>query len=301
MQHHINRIIVAILVSGILACSNQTNLPISVSPKNFKVQIPFMLDARGIIINTYWGSGKKHYVLCLDNYSPSWVKRSVIAYDKSFSKSTGPGFKTATADGSPITGDVGICDSLSFENITFKKVPFYVMPNEFKDSKNDDGVFGGDLMSTGIWKIDFKKEELTFASSIDSLKEINQAELFPAVFDHQSVKIDVKFGANIEKMMAIDLGYNGDLLMPPEEFNDVNRQSKALLRPAMFHTPAGENMVNNLSFFDTVNINHNWFFTIVSSNNKVKERLIGLQFFRRFDFVIFDFINRHVYIPKKVW
>lgn len=277
------------------------NLPVSVSRKNFKVQVPFILDARGIIINTYWGSGKTHYVLCLDNYSPSWIKSSVIKYNKSFSKSPGIGFKTFAADGSPIKGDIGICDSLSFENITFKKVPFYVMPNNYKDIKNDDGVFGGDLMSTGVWKIDFRKEELTFASTIDSLKGINQSEVFPATFDQGSIKIDVRFGGNAVKTMAVDLGYNGDLLVPLSEFNRVSVQNKTFLSPAMFNTPASGNFVNSLSFIDTVNINHIWLSAIVSSNEKVQERLIGLNFFRKFDFVIFDFKNKQLYLPKKIW
>jgi hypothetical protein len=127
------------------------------SPQNFKVQTPFMLSGRGIIINTYWGNEKRHHVLCLDNHSPSWIKSSQIVYDKSFLKSRDLSFKTSTADGTPIRGDVGICDSLTFENIIFRKIPFYIMPNNPEDNKNDDGVFGGDLMSKGIWKIDFKK------------------------------------------------------------------------------------------------------------------------------------------------
>jgi hypothetical protein len=66
--NHFNSIIGAILLSMILGCSRQTNSNINISPQNFKVQVPFMLD-HGIIINTYWGSEKGIYVLCLDNYS----------------------------------------------------------------------------------------------------------------------------------------------------------------------------------------------------------------------------------------
>jgi hypothetical protein len=113
--------------------------------------------------------------------------------------------------------------------------------------------------------------------------------------------IDVTFEKNIIKTMAVDLGYNGDLLMPLKEFNKISSQNKIFTTPAKFNTPASNNLINSLSIFDTININHNWFFTIVSSNEKVKEQLIGLQFFRKFDFVIFDFINKQIYIPKKVW
>jgi predicted aspartyl protease len=274
---------------------------IDISPKHFKVRIPFMLDGRGIIINTYWGSEKKHHVLCLDNYSPSWIKSSLIQYGRSFTKSSRFGFKTSTADGSPIQGDVGICDSLSFENIVFRNIPFYIIRNNSENNKTDDGVFGMDVMSKGIWKIDFKNSELTFASSIDSFSEINQTEVFPATFGWQSITVNVDFGNSNVKTMAIDLGFNGGMFMPLRDFNNIGSSHKTLIDLRRFNTPAGENIVNSVSIFDTVNINHDWFITIVSSNERVKERLIGLQFFRRFDYTIFDFINKRIYIPKKVW
>ena len=142
-----------------MGCTHQINLGVSVSPKNFKIQTPFILTNRGIIINTYWGTDKRHHVLCLDNYSPSWINSALIKYDKSFSKSKDYNFNTSTADGTPIHGNIGICDSLTFENVTFTKAPFYVMQHKTEDNTNDDGVFGSELMSKGIWKIDFKQNE----------------------------------------------------------------------------------------------------------------------------------------------
>jgi hypothetical protein len=301
LYNHIERIILGILISTTLGCTNQNNPVVSVSPKNFKVQIPFMLIGRGIRINTYWGTEKRPHVLCLDNYSPSWIKRPLIKYDKSFIKYKDHNFNTSTADGTIIQGEIGICDSLMFENITFTKVPFYVMPYNPKDDANDDGVFGIELISKGIWKIDFKKNELTFTSDIDSLQGLSQTEIFPAIFEEQSIKIDVKFENNVVKRMAVDWGYNGGLLLPVEDFNKINTANKAISGSARFSTPASWKIINSLSVFDTVNINHNWFSTIVSSGETVKERLIGLQFFRTFDYVIFDFINKRIYIPKKVW
>jgi hypothetical protein len=301
LYDHINRIIPGILICSTLGCNRQMNSAISISPKDFKVQNIFYINSRGILVNTYWGSEKRYHVLCLDNYSPSWIKSSKINYDKSFIKSGNLSFKTSTLDGTQIQGDVGICDSLTFENIAFRKIPFYIMPNNPGDNKSDDGVFGGDLMSKGIWKIDFKKNELTFASNIDSFKETSQAEVIPAVFDQWSVTIDVKFGGNVIIPMAIDLGYNGELLMPLKEFNKISSQKKTFATPAKFSTPGSDNVINRLSIFDTINIHHNWFLTIVSSNETIKERLIGLPFFMRFDFVIFDFINKQIYTAKKIW
>ncbi|HXB42797.1 MAG TPA: hypothetical protein VNV85_02020 [Puia sp.] len=299
--NHLNKIIVAASFSIILGCGRKTNSYIIISPKNFKVQVPFILDARGIIINTYWGKEKIHHVLCLDNYSSSWLKSSVADLSKLLGKSQNLKFKTYTAVGTPVKGEVGVCDSFTFENITFKKALFYIMPSELKDNKNDDGVFGGDLMSTGIWKIDFKNRQLIFTSSIDSLKESKNCEVSFAAFGQEYIKINVSFGNNIAKTMAIDLGYNGEMILPLNDFNDITRTKKTSSRFTIFKTPASQNIVNSLSFFDTVMINHNWFHAMVSSNEKVKERLIGLQFLEKFDFVILDFINKKMYLPKKVW
>ena len=301
LYNKISKITVGVLISISFGCSNQMTPAITVSPKHFKVELPFILNGRGIIINTYWGTKKKHHVLCLDNYSPSWIKSSAIQYDKSFTKDNDVSFKTSTADGSPIQGDIGICDSLAFANIVFTKIPFYVMPGNSNENKNDDGVFGLDMMSKGIWKIDFKNSYLTFTSDIDSLQEISQAEIFPSTFNEQSIKTDVAFGNNIVKTMAIDLGFNGDFLLPLTEFDKLSNRSKAVTDSARLSTPGSAGTVNSLLIFDTVNINHSWFHALVSSNKTVKEQLIGLLFFRRFDFIILDFINKRIYLPKKVW
>lgn len=298
---NIKKTIFYISILLVFGCDNQMTSPVLVSTKHFKIQTSFMLDDRGIIINTYWGTEKKHYVLCLDNFSPSWIKSSLVHYNRSFTKSKNVSFKTYTADGSPIQGDVGICDSLSFENVVFKNVPFYVMPDNANDSKNDDGVLGIDAMSKGIWKIDFKSNQLAFASNIDSFKEISQSEIFPAIFDQQSIGVKVKFGNDNVEEMHIDLGYNGYMLLTLRDFKNISKKSRTYVMSGKFNTPAQQNFVNNLSVVDTIAISHNFFVTQVSSNEKVQERLIGLSFFKRFDYVRFDFINERIYIPKKVW
>jgi len=295
------KIVLAAITYTLVACNAQSVSPVSISPKHFKVKTPFMLDKRGIIINTYWGSDRKHHVLCIDTYSPSWIKSSVIQYSESFVKSKNVSFKSSTADGSPIQGDVGVCDSVLFENILFRNIPFYVMPDKLKNNQGDDGVFGIDAMSKGVWKIDFRNSKLTFASSIDSFSEINQAEILPATFNRYSITVDVDFGNNNVKKMAIDLGYNDYMLMPITEFHKISPLKKDYLNLKNFSTPAGENVVNTLSISDTVQINRNWFFTIINSTETAKENLIGLSFFKRFDYVIFDFIDKRMYIPKKVW
>ena len=48
------KIVLAAITYTLVACNAQSVSPVSISPKHFKVKTPFMLDKRGIIINTYW-------------------------------------------------------------------------------------------------------------------------------------------------------------------------------------------------------------------------------------------------------
>ncbi|MES2893204.1 MAG: hypothetical protein V4725_14360 [Bacteroidota bacterium] len=297
------------LVSGFLfactavifGCSSESVSPPAIVPRHFKVEVPFLLTSRGIIINTYWGAKRTHHVLCLDNYSPSWIREGAIQYDNSFVRLKKQTFKTTTADGTPVAGEVGLCDSLRFEDLTFLNAPFYVMPAQADGKENDDGVVGSELMAQGIWKIDFRSSVLTFTSTIDSLPGMNATEVFPASFTEGSIELGVKFSNDVEQSIGIDLGFNGDFLLPADAFKNVSGQRKSFTETKKFSTPASWNIVNVTTTLDTVQIGHNWYFAFVSTSDTVKERLLGLQFFRRFDYVIFDFINERVYLPKKVW
>jgi len=90
-----------------------------------------------------------------------------------------------------------------------------------------------------------------------------------------------------------------DMLLPSVEFKTISSSSKTIARAGKFITPAGEKTVNTVSAIDTVRINHNWFFAHVSTNETVSERLVGLGFFRRFDYVIFDFVNKRFTCRRK--
>ncbi|HTR31667.1 MAG TPA: hypothetical protein VMH27_20485 [Puia sp.] len=290
-----------IAILNIFGCWRPEASTGEVLPGHFKVEVPFMLDKRGIIVNTYWGKQRTHHVLCLDNLSPSWVDTSVSNHDHSLVRSSNLKFETLTADGTRVHGDVEYCDSLFFEGVEFRAVPFYVMPNNFGHLNSDDGVFGGDLMSRGIWEIDFRRRILTFTSELDSLRDIANSEILPAVFNKDNIKIDVELGKGVVKTAAIDLGYHGDIILPMEDFLAIRTANKKFSRPSEFMTPASASVVNDLYFFDTIKLNNNWFHVMVSSNEKVKERLVGVEFFDRFDFVVFDFKNSKIHISKKVW
>jgi len=50
---------------------------------------------------------------------------------------------------------------------------------------------------------------------------------------------------------------------------------------------------------DSIQIGRLYFNTPVTTNEKVREKLIGLRFFGDFNFIIIDYLNKAVYLSKK--
>jgi len=168
---------------------------------------------------------------------------------------------------------------------------FYIIETNTND-QTYDGVFGSELMSKGIWKIDFKNNLLTFTSSLDSLPESASCEpIFASVQDHQ-IAINVKFSTGAIHRTFVDLGYNGDLLLPQEDALYLSGKEKKFTETIRLTTPSDSKIINRLSAIDTVNISNHWFVVAAATTASTKERLIGLRFFRRFDFIIIDFKNK---------
>jgi hypothetical protein len=268
-------------------------------PGNFKVQLPFHNDSKGIIIATYWGSAKKGYNLYLDNHSPTWTNDNVIRNNVSISKSKDFLYRTTTADGTVIEGDVYICDSINLGSVRFANVPFYNISNKTNEGKTD-GAIGENIMSRGIWKIDFKNNLLTIASSIDSIEELQKARLLPAVFTTKAIEIEVSFSNATRKKIELDLGYNGCIIMPSQEFTSViGHNKKRSTASRQFSTPAGSTTIEDVAAIDSIKVGNQSFRTFISTNRLIKEKLIGRNFFYQFDFIIIDYVNKAVYVSKK--
>jgi len=268
-------------------------------PKHFNVQVPFRRDNKGIIISTYWGLANKEYQLYLDNHSPTWANDDIISNNPSASKSNDFLFSTTTADGKSIEGDVYLCDSISIGNLRFKNVLFYNISNKQIAGKSD-GVIGENIMSEGIWKIDFRDNILTIASSVDSIKEMEQTILLPAVFTSKAIEVEAGFRNGIKKKVELDLGYNGYIMMSSFAFDSIAEGNKKSYKESrQISTPAGSANIEDISVSDSILIGQRRFNTVISTNQLVKESLIGLNFFSQFDFIIIDYVNKAVYISKK--
>jgi len=264
--------------------------------------MPIRLNERGIIIPTYWGNDSVEHLLYWDNHSPSWADFNIIKDNSSIKKSKEYNYRTTTADGTPIKGDVYFCDKISLGNVSFFDSPFYNIVHQV-DPRRDDkiyGVFGEELIDKGIWKIDFKNETMTFTSSLDSLKELSEANVLPSRFNDGVIELDVLFKKNIRKTLEVDMGYNLEIFIPIKLYSLISTNNKRIHTDTLlFSTPGGSEKVLNHLVLDSIKIGKKFFPVSIASNQRGKEMLIGAGFFRQFEFVIFDYINKEVYVSKK--
>jgi hypothetical protein len=287
--------VLMILLRLCVGCAPEKTTSIYVTPKNFHIQLPFEIGREGIFIDTYWGKEKIKHRLLWDNHSPTWAGDKTIRNNISVFKSTDLTYRTTTADGSSIEGDVYICDSIAIGPVTFGNVALYEIKN-----KRIDGVLGDNIISKGVWKFDFDKSEITFASGIDSITDIQYATKLPATFTENAVLIKVAFRNDVEKNLELDFGFNGAILLPSDTFKKVAKGNMKFYKDTRgFSTPANSNITEHSHAFDSVFISDSSFVTFLTTNKLNKESLIGLAFFRNFHTVVLDYINKAIYIKRK--
>ena len=284
-----NYFFVLVLVCSSFNCSKNLLPNVVVQPADFKIQMPARFNEYGILISTYWGKDSIEHLLYWDNHSPCWADFNIIKDNATLKKSNRYDYRTTTTEGASIQGDVYMCNKISLGNVAFFNIPFYNIARPKTKQWNDKigGVFGVELINKGIWKIDFKNEIITFTSSIDSLKELSGANLLPSKFNDGIIEIEMSFQENIKKMLEVDMGFNGDILIPLKLFIIVSSNNKnARADTLLFSTPGGSENVLNYMAPDSVKVGKKLYPVSIASNQSDKEMLIGARFFKEFEFVI---------------
>jgi len=255
--------------------------------------MPLRVTPQGIIVTTYWGRSGLHRELLWDNDSPTWINDISLLDAGSVAKNSTAFYSTTTADGTRIKGEVYTCDTVGLGRVVFANVPFYKIAGPMQ------GAFGEDLISKGVWEINFSKNTLTFASGIDSLGDVEGASLLPANFSDNAIWISFGFKGGRTKLFQMDLGYNGGMLLPSGDFKQLTRAQTPIAKQMQdFSTPGSTNEVESSSFPDTVFIQKAPYPTVISTNKLAVERLVGLWFFQQFAYVILDYKSRRVYVSK---
>ena len=154
-------------------------------------------------------------------------------------------------------------------------------------------------MHEGAWKIDFKHQQLQFASSPDSIKGWEEADLLSSRFTGDAIEIKTQFGNTVNHTLELDLGYNGFIIVPAVIFSQVTDNKKIFKDSMRFSTPASTAIVQNSIVRDSICMGHQCIETLITTNHLVKESLVGLRFFNKFAFIILDYTNYRVYISKE--
>jgi hypothetical protein len=276
------------------SCSDRVN-PVTLSPKHFKVQFNHESYAPTVMLPVYLGNNK--YTLQFDNHSPTWVNDKIIAENRSVRKLKNTSYSTSVADGSKIQGDVYICDSVTIGGLHLNDVLMYKI-SDTGDRKI--GVIGENIISLGVWMIDFEYNKLIFASSADSLgkKVIYESHLLPTTFKNNTFSVEPVING-VKKKFYVDIGFNGEAILPLDDFKEICDSKKTVSHHATFSTPNGKQNLDNLTSYEKILLGTDSVAFVFTTNEKVAESVVGLGFFRQFHFVILDYPNKQIYVSIK--
>jgi predicted aspartyl protease len=277
-----------------------------VSSSVFKETIPFEFpQKKSIVIAVLHNQSNTSYNLKFDNHAPMCLAKSAIAKNKYMVKVGDFFVGKPTPDGKTIPNSYYQIDNLKFGNTIFNHVLINEIPDKSEDEKqiaNYDGLFGKNLMEKGIWKIDFENQLITFTSSIDSFSDIQNYQKLATVFTGgNKIKVTTNFlDSNVDKVFEVDLGYSGSIILPKKEFDKIDVSKQAIITTGTVISVAGTQAVTRYTLDEVKSkIGQSEFTIKVTSNDKVTMNLLGLEFFAKFKYIIFDYINKEIYLYKE--
>ncbi len=274
------------------------------SSEAFKVTIPFIHPKNDrLFIPVFFEKENTTRTLLFDSHAPFCIFNSIIATSNAFRFVAKSNIDKGTPDGKKIDNVFYLTDSVKLGNIRFNHVLVNGLP-DYKDTAyyNYDGIFGDNLIIKGIWKIDFEHQILTMASSIDSISGLNEAKKIPTHLDYgYNFKIDVAFDNHITESMEVDLGYNGFITMPKATFLKIDYNHKAITKEGKVTSASGTQATKQYVLENVdIKIGSLSTRTKIISSDVMKKKYLGLGFFAKYKFVIFDYLNKSVYLSNEM-
>jgi hypothetical protein len=274
----------------------------TVSPIAFKVQIPFIHPKNDrTFIPVFFEKENVTRTLLFDTGASTCMMASVVKNNAAYAKIGEFFIKKPTPDGKKIPNIVYKTDKLKLGNLSFDKV----VVNELPDRTDTvfykyEGIFGTNLMAKGIWKIDFEHNQFTFASSIDSIQNVADAQKLAVIFDEKKIKADLSFENNVQARVELDFGSNGGVSLKKEIFDKIDLNHKATASQSTSITAAGEQKITKYVLESTpFKLGDKTFSTSLYTNNLMNRNLLGMKYFEQFKFVILDYINKAVYVSNE--
>jgi hypothetical protein len=275
----------------------------TVSPTAFKVQIPFIHPKNDrLFIPVFFGKENVTRTLLFDSHAPFCLFESTIKNNAAISK-VGKYYKNRpTPEGKTLPNIFYKTDNIKLGNVRFDKVVINQVPDR-TDTINFryEGIFGTNAMVKGIWKIDFEHNQLVFASAIDSIENVAEAQKLETEFVGISkIKVNLTSENNVKVILEVDLGSNRSVSLQKEVFDQIDVTHKATVTQGTVITASGETKVTKYALSSVpIKLGDKDFTTALSTNNLMKKNLLGIGFFDHFKFVIFDYINKAIYVSNE--
>ena len=276
----------------------------TVAPTHFKTEIPFQMYKNQIFLPVLFRKEGITRMMKLDNHAPFSLRTSVVNNNKAIDKVGKFLVNKPTPDGKKIDNIFYMTDSISIGKLNFNHVILNDIPNQLELDSNQkyDGLFGKNIMKKGIWKIDFENKTITITSSIDSLKTNIPLEKIVANFTKtDKIQFDILFKNELYEKIDMDLGYNGMLIIPKENFDKVDEKHKAVVKEGYTITVAGKQTVTNYNLdLVGIKIGDKDFDVTLRSTNNMRGKLLGVGFFSKFKFIVIDYLNKDFYISRGI-
>jgi hypothetical protein len=274
-----------------------------VSPTAFKVQIPFIHPKNDrMFIPVFFGKENVTRTLLFDSHAPFCLFESALKNNAAISK-IGKYYKNRnTPDGKSVPNIFYRTNNVKLGNVRFDKVVMNLIPDRTDSTFFQyEGIFGTNAMVKGIWKIDFEHNLLTFASSIDSIENVSEAQKLATTFDGSTkIKVDLLSENNVKTIVELDLGYNRAVGLTKDVFDQIDVNHKAIVKEGTIITASGPSKVTGAILDSSpIKLGDKAFTTTITTSNLMSKNLVGIGFFNQFKFVIFDYLNQAVYVSNE--
>lgn len=271
--------------------------------EHFKTVMPFTLE-KDMVIAAPIGLGThgKTYRFHLDTHAPEsgFSASSDVANRNDIHFLGNSELKIRTTSGEKIDRQYYKADSLYLGKVLVTDVSLIKIPGEQGPADTTfpvlDGILGTSLLRMGVWKIDFEHNQITFASSMDSIDSIDDKRLFAKSDLFDMYKTTVKLNG-LEKKVSVDLGTNAHMLLALDDMKQLTDFSAAERKEGNQKTAAGLSKVVSYRLpNEPATINGEAYTLRVLGMEAQNTAVIGLGFFKQFKYVVIDYPGHKMYV-----
>lgn len=170
---------------------------------------------------------------------------------------------------------------------------------------NLDGIVGGDIMEDFVWKMDFYNQRILVTKEVSNFNPKNDG--IPFIKTGNNIYIQSKINGS-SMTLLVDTGHDGFISINK---NKITAHPKAVTDPVFWEDNSILHSVNHFAsksyrpFMDTtlylkgnIQVGDLFLNNEIIKIHKSPYNLIGMDFLKRFDHVIFDYPNKKIYFGE---